>query len=98
MSNSKNSRTFISPEAIPAARRHNKMVDFVQNYIESTYDIILQREYEKDIEKQTRASAWQTKKNINKETQTLMETTSLKDHFGFVELDNDVELELFGTI
>lgn len=90
-------KNFIYPASIPLYRRHNHVIDFVKGYIEETYDIILQRNYEQDIEKQVRASAWQTKKNINKETMDLMERTPLKNYFGVVELDNDVDLTLFGT-
>ena len=89
------SRTFIHPKYLEKYRNKNRVIDFVQEYIENTYNLILQAEYEKDIEKQTRASAWQTKKNINKETLEIMETTTLKNSFGFVELDNDVDLTLF---
>lgn len=90
------SRRFLYPNSIKDYRKHNRAVDFIENYIQDTYDVFLQREYEKDIEKQVRASAWQTKKNINKETQELMDHTSLNDHFGFIEVDNHVDLELFG--
>ncbi|MDT2227834.1 LPD1 domain-containing protein [Enterococcus sp. C40] len=89
------SRTFIYPKYLKQYRNKNRVIDFIQEYIENTYNLILQAEYEKDIEKQTRASAWQTKKNINKETLKIMETTTLKNSFGFVELDNDVDLTLF---
>lgn len=88
-------RRYLYPDDIQAYRKQNQLFDFVKSYIDATYDIMLQREYEKDIEKQTRASAWQTKKNINKETQEMMTQTSLKEHFQFVELDNDVDLQLF---
>lgn len=90
------SRRFLFPDRIKDYRKHNRAVDFIEKYIQDTYDVFLQREYEKDIEKQVRASAWQTKKNINKETQELMDHTSLNDHFGFIEVDNHVDLELFG--
>lgn len=89
------SRRFLYPDRIKDYRKHNRAVDFIENYIQDTYDVFLQREYEKDIEKQVRASAWQTKKNINKETQELMNQTSLKNHFDFIEVDNDVDLALF---
>ncbi|MGM0220077.1 LPD1 domain-containing protein [Enterococcus sp. AZ126] len=89
------SRRFLYPNRIKDYRKHNRAVDFIEIYIQDTYDVFLQREYEKDIEKQVRASAWQTKKNINKETQELMNQTSLNDHFGFIEVDNDVDLALF---
>lgn len=95
VSNDGLSKTFLSPSRIEQYRKQNQIVNFVKDYMDNTYDIILQREYEQDIDKQTRASAWQTKKNINKETQEIMDTTSLKEHFKFIELDNDVDLKLF---
>ncbi|ENZ9221956.1 LPD1 domain-containing protein [Enterococcus hirae] len=91
-----NFKRYIHHTQIISHRKNNKIIDFVQKYVENTYDLILQVEYEKDIEKQTRASAWQTKKNINIETQKIMESTPLKKYFKFIELDNDVDLNLFG--
>ena len=85
----------IPPERIRDGRKQNAIYDFLQNYFEETYDIILQTEYEKAIDKLTRASAWQTKKNINKETLEMMQTTSLLENFKYVELDNEVDLNLF---
>lgn len=90
-----NYKRYIDPRYLESYRKKNQVLTFVQSYIENTYNLILQTEHEKDIEKQTRASAWQTKKNINKETREIMEKTSLKNYFGFVELDNDVDLTLF---
>lgn len=87
--------TYLYPKTIQNARKQNQLIDFVEGYIQNTYDIFLQREYEKDIDKQTRASAWQTKKNINKDTRKIMETTTLNKYFQFVEIDNDVDLTLF---
>lgn len=89
------SKTFLYPRQLEIARQQNQIIDFVENYMQTTYDIFLQREYEKDIDKQTRAAAWQTKKNINKEVQKVMESTSLNRYFDFVEIDNDVDLKLF---
>ena len=88
-------KRYIDPRYLESYRKKNRVLAFVQSYIENTYDLILQTEYEKDIEKQTRASAWQTKKHINKETREIMGKTSLKNYFGFIELDNDVDLTLF---
>lgn len=90
-----NRTTYLYPKTIQNARKQNQLISFVEEYIQSTYDIFLQREYEKDIDKQTRASAWQTKKNINKDTRKIMESTSLNKYFQFVEIDNDVDLTLF---
>ncbi|MGG5305285.1 hypothetical protein IGK16_002956 [Enterococcus pernyi] len=90
-----NRTTYLYPKTIQNARKQNELISFVEEYIQSTYDIFLQREYEKDIDKQTRASVWQTKKNINKDTRKIMESTSLNKYFQFVEIDNDVDLTLF---
>lgn len=87
--------TYLYPKTIQNARKQNQVIDFVEGYIQNTYDIFLQQEYEKDIDKQTRASAWQTKKNINKDTRKIMESTTLNKYFQFVEIDNDVDLALF---
>lgn len=86
---------YLYPENLKEDRRKNQIITFIQNYIQNTYDILLQSEYEKDIDKQTRASAWQTKKHINKETLEMMNTTSLTNYFGYVEIDNEVDLTLF---
>lgn len=79
------------------ALRHNFIRAQIQKYIDHTYNIVRQQNYEAEIDKMTRASAWQTKKNINDETKSLMENTSLKDFFHYVELDNDVDLELYSV-
>lgn len=86
---------FLYPERIAKARIKAEAIEIVSSYMEETYDIILQQEYDKDIEKQTRAAAWETKKNINKNVQDVMETTSLNEYFRFIEIDNDVDLEKF---
>ena len=77
------------------ALRFNFIRAQIQKYIDHTYNIVRQQNYEAEIDKMTRASAWQTKKNINDETKSLMENTSLKDFFHYIELDNDVDLELY---
>lgn len=86
---------YLYPENLKEDRRKNQIISFIQNYIQNTYDILLQSEYEKEIDKQTRASAWQTKKHINKETLEMMSTTSLTNYFDYVEIDNEVDLKLF---
>lgn len=85
----------VSPGRIKKDRHNNDVINFIHGYLENTYDVILQQEYNKSINKLTRASAWQTKKNINQETQQMMDNTSLKENFKFIELDNDVDLNLF---
>ena len=79
----------------PEANQYNFIREQILNYISNTYDMIRQQNYEAEIDKMTRATAWMTKKNINDETKSLMENTSLKDFFHYIELDNDVDLELY---
>ncbi|OUZ19561.1 LPD1 domain-containing protein [Enterococcus cecorum] len=79
----------------PEANQYNIIREQILNYISNTYDMIRQQNYEAEIDKMTRATAWMTKKNINDETKSLMENTSLKDFFHYIELDNDVDLELY---
>ncbi len=68
---------------------------FIEDYITRVYDISVQREYERKLTSQFRASPAFTKANINAETREVMDKTPLKKYFGFVELDNDVDLEKF---
>lgn len=88
---------FYYKNTLERQRRRNNAIKFMNSYIAQTYNIILQAQYEADVDKVTRAKAWQTKKHINKSVIELMDTTSLKEHYNFVELDNEVDLELFKT-
>ena len=54
----------------------NQAVDSISDYLEDTYNLTLQMQYEVDIEAQTHAKSWQTKKNINKATLDAMENSS----------------------
>ena len=82
-------------EEVEADRHFNHIVDYIDDYMMNTYDVVLQQKHEREIEATTRARAWTTKKNINQETQAVMDQTSLREHYAFVELDNDVDLNLF---
>ena len=82
-------------EQVEAERHFNQITDYINGYMTSTYDVVLQQKHEREIEATTRARAWTTKKNINQETQAVMDQTSLRDNYAFVELDNDVDLGLF---
>lgn len=82
-------------EQVEAERHFNQITDYIDGYMTNTYDVVLQQKHEREIEATTRARAWTTKKNINQETQAVMDQTSLRDHYAFVELDNDVDLALF---
>lgn len=73
----------------------NQAVDSISEYLEDTYNLTLQMQYEVDIEAQTHAKSWQTKKNINKATLDAMENSSLKQDFKDLELDNDVDIDKF---
>ncbi|WP_241696325.1 LPD1 domain-containing protein [Ligilactobacillus salivarius] len=73
----------------------NQAVDSISDYLEDTYNLTLQMQYEVDIEAQTHAKSWQTKKNINKATLDAMENSSLKQDFKDLELDNDVDIDKF---
>lgn len=68
---------------------------FVNHYLQSTYNIVRQQSYEHEMNTQARASAWETKKNINKATQQVMDKTVLHQYFSGVELDNDIDLVQF---
>lgn len=74
---------------------YGELVEFINGYISSVYEVVVQHEYERNLESQFRADPATTKANINEETQKVMDNTELKKYFKFVELDNDVDLKLF---
>ncbi len=76
-------------------RLYGDIVEFIDNYVGGVYEIVVQHDYEKNLESQFRADPSTTKLNINEETQRVMDNTKLKQYFGFVELDNEVDLERF---
>ena len=67
----------------------NQINRFIKNYLEKTYNIVRQQRYERDLDKQTHAKSWETKKNIDKDTQQIMDRSSLHQYFSKIELDND---------
>ncbi len=75
---------------------YGELVEFIDGYIDSVYEVAVQHEYERNLESQFRADPATTKANINDETQKVMDNTELKQYFKFVELDNEVDLKLFG--
>lgn len=77
------------------ARISNQAISFLNDYLNDTYNVVIEQRYERDLDKQTHARAWEQKKQINKETQAMMDQTQLKKYFSSVELDNDVDLELY---
>ncbi len=44
------------------------------------------------------ARAFQTKKHINKRTKKVMDNNAFLSKYGYVEIDNDVDLKLFGQL
>lgn len=58
----------------------------------------MQVEYENDIDKETHAKSWQTKKNINKSTLEVMNNSNLNIPFESLELDNGVDLDRFKQV
>lgn len=70
-------------------------LSFIQDYIDKTYNIIRFEKYERDIDKLSKTPVFLQKKNINDATRRVMRTTQLNHYFASVELDNDVDLNLF---
>ncbi|MFR0609244.1 hypothetical protein ACLUWI_02150 [Limosilactobacillus mucosae] len=77
------------------ARISNQAISFLNDYLNDTYNVVIEQRYERDLDKQTHARAWEQKKQINKETRAMMDKTQLKQYFKDVELDNDVDLDLY---
>ena len=73
----------------------NRTLNFVNRYLKDTYNLTLQQQYDTEQARSSHATFFQTKKNIDKTTQTEMEylTNDLSKHFKKVEIDNDVDLE-----
>lgn len=74
---------------------YEKEAKFIDDYINAVYDVSVQHDYEKKLDKQERANAFITKANINESTKKAMDSTSLKKDFKYVELDNEVDLNEF---
>ncbi|MCF0119681.1 MAG: hypothetical protein HUJ64_08005, partial [Limosilactobacillus mucosae] len=88
----------LSEERWHDARISNQAISFLNDYLNDTYNVVIEQRYERDLDKQTHARAWEQKKQINKETQAMMDQTQLKKYFSSVELDNDVDLELYKQV
>lgn len=69
-----------------------KVNDFIQEFILRVYGDYLQIQRERQMNGITRASAWVTKKNINKSTKQAMKNSSLNKRFSKLEFDNSVDL------
>ena len=76
---------------------HVEFKNYLNDYLQQTFNIVRQQRYNQDRDKQTRAKAWETKKNISKETQQVMDNSSLAKTFSKLEIDNDVDLKGFGS-
>lgn len=86
---------FLDLSAIQLRQNTSRMNRFLDNYLQKTYDIVLMQSYERDVNQLSHAKAFQTKKNINKATQQIMDQSVLNYHFKKLELDNSVDLNLF---
>lgn len=71
---------------------------FLVNVVERLYKEYIIEEQEQKLNEKSRASVFETKKNISKEKHELMKTTRLLEDFKFVEIDNAVKKEDFYLI
>lgn len=73
----------------------NRCIAWIQNYMDSTYNLTLQYKYEREHTLSSHAKFYQTKKNINQETQQemLRLSNSWSKYVQKVEIDNDVDLD-----
>ena len=70
---------------------------YVEDYLKETYNMVLMQEQESNLTGMTHARSWETKKNVNQETQHIAFTTPLNNEFNRVEIDNDVDLSKFSV-
>ena len=84
-----------SIRVIDRAHYKNQALIFLNNYLEDTYNLTLQQEYETNLEPSKHAKFYQEKKYIKQETRQEMSRLSsfLSNTFKGVEIDNDVDLE-----
>lgn len=75
--------------------QNNQIGHLIGSYLDDTFGLVQQVNYDQQLNKSTHARAWEEKKNINKSTQNAMETTVLNKQFKHVEIDNEVSIELF---
>lgn len=71
-------------------------MDFYLDYL-STFSVTLQTREEDRLNQDSVARAFQTKKNIPLYVQARMESTSLNQYFDFVELDEDIDMDLLSS-
>lgn len=84
-----------SVKVIDRAHYNNQALIFLNNYLEDTYNLTLQQEYETNLEPSKHAKFYQEKKYIKQETRQEMSRLSslLSNTFKGVEIDNDVDLK-----
>lgn len=84
-----------SVKVIDRAHYKNQALIFLNNYLEDTYNLTLQQEYETNLEPSKHAKFYQEKKYIKQETRQEMSRLSslLSNTFKGVEIDNDVDLK-----
>ena len=84
-----------SVKIIDRAHYKNQALIFLNNYLENTYNLTLQQEYETNLEPSKHAKFYQEKKYIKQETRQEMSRLSslLSNIFKGVEIDNDVDLK-----
>lgn len=85
----------ISKTTVSNVLSKNRTLNFVNRYLKDTYNLTLQQQYDTEQARSSHATFFQTKKNIDKTTQTEMDrlTSVLSKHFEKVEIDNDVDLK-----
>ncbi len=76
------------------AQKENKAIDQIEKYLNETYNLSLQTDFDKTINS-NRATFFTTKKQINKATEDKMKelTNKWQDNVKGVELDNEVDLD-----
>ncbi|MDE7056140.1 LPD1 domain-containing protein [uncultured Lactobacillus sp.] len=70
--------------------------EFIDKYLQQTYNLLLMNERESNIITLTHARAWEDKKNITSKIMRVACTTVLRQKFNSIEIDNDVDLSKFG--
>jgi hypothetical protein len=73
------------------------VINYTDQFVKQQYadelNVQLMEKYDRAIELQTRAKAWQTKKNIPEKMQQAMEESLFHDTFNFVEYDETVDID-----
>lgn len=90
-----NDNRLLSKDVLTTQLNKNKVLGGIENYLKDTYNLTLQADYNALQSQSIHAKYFQTKKNINRETQHKMDDLSkkLSKSFKAVEIDNDVDLK-----